>query len=85
VKVTWKRIVFGVIVSGLFIYLTIRGLDWEQVFEHLKTLNPLWSGLTVLFTFVAMFLRGVRWAMLLSPYKKSHPFITFPLNWLDTW
>ena len=79
-KVTWKRIVFGVIVSGLFIYLTIRGLDWEQVFEHLKTLNPLWFGLTVFFTFVAMYLRGVRWAMLLSPYKKIPSLYLFSIE-----
>ena len=69
-KVTWKRILFGLIISGIFIYLTVRGLDWEHVFESLKKLKPLYFLLAVLFTFVAMFFRGVRWSFLIRPYKK---------------
>ncbi len=75
-----KKIVFGLLVSALFIYLSLRGVEYEDFIKSL-------SGVKYFYLFPAVFLflltsviRSLRWEVVLSPIKKIEQKSLFPIT-----
>jgi uncharacterized protein (TIRG00374 family) len=60
----------GIIVSALFLFLALRGLQLDLVFSTVKSANLLWLLLVVPIYFTSVWFRSLRWNYLLRPLKK---------------
>jgi uncharacterized protein (TIRG00374 family) len=52
-------------IAGLFLYLSLRGVDWGQVGHTLSRANPLYIAATFVISSVTLLLRAIRWRILL--------------------
>ncbi len=65
------RLIILLLISGLFLFFFFRSVEWREVFQHLRAVNPLIFILTVLLTPLHLLTRGVRWRYLLLPEKSK--------------
>lgn len=68
---TMKRWIYwvGIFISVFFLYLAIRGLDLEHVWESIKTIDLMWFIPGILFYFTGVLVRAYRWSILLPREK----------------
>lgn len=59
----------GIAVSGFFMILLFREIDFRQLAIALKTIDSRYLLPALIFTFLSYFLRAVRWKYLLQPEK----------------
>lgn len=74
-KSLWKKIripLFLALGIGL-LYLTLKDVDFEQVWSYIEHANLAWVGLSFVIGYIAIVSRGLRWKYLLEP-------IGYPLN-----
>ncbi|MFH1327749.1 MAG: lysylphosphatidylglycerol synthase transmembrane domain-containing protein [Candidatus Bathyarchaeota archaeon] len=62
-----KKLIFGIIVSIFFIYLSIRGVEYEEVFKALANIKYIFLAPAIMFFLCISFLRSLRWGIVLSP------------------
>ena len=70
----------GVLISGVFLYLVVRKLDWVSFWMTLKTANYWWIIPGVAVYFVAVWVRAWRWHYLLKPIKSIPTRKMFPIT-----
>lgn len=61
------RVIAGLLVSALFLYLALRGVDFRRVGEALRHANYWWLLPGVLAIVLSILLRAVRWRLLFHP------------------
>lgn len=64
------RILIGLLISGVFIYLAFNQVDMHEMAAALKEANYLWLLPALLFMFVSHGLRAFRWGYFLGHIKK---------------
>jgi uncharacterized protein (TIRG00374 family) len=69
----------GLLISLFFLWLALRGLQLEQVWQVLKQANYAWLIPGVLVYFLAVWGRAWRWHYLLRPIKKIPTTTLFPV------
>ena len=69
----------GLLISILFLYLALRGLHLEQVWQTVKTARYLWLAPGVALYFCAVWVRSWRWHYLLRPLKRIPTRTMFPI------
>jgi hypothetical protein len=76
-----KRWYFWVslLVSALFLYLALRGLQFDQVFSAVKSANMIWLLAVVPIYFTSVWFRSLRWNYLLRPIKHLKTSEVFPV------
>jgi len=76
-----KRWYFWVslLVSALFLYLALRGLQFDQVFSAVKSANMMWLLAVVPIYFTSVWFRSLRWNYLLRPIKHLKTNEVFPV------
>ena len=57
-------VAFGFVLGGVFVYLTVRGIDWAEVRSQLAGISLLAVLLALAGTLVSAFLRSLRWRLL---------------------
>ena len=62
----WLFVVGSVVVSGLLLYLTLRDVPLNLVWETIQRSNVFWVLISFLSVGGALFTRGVRWRIMLS-------------------
>ncbi len=69
------RILIGVLVSALFIYLAFRKVDLNEVLAALRNADYAWLGPAILAMSLSHWIRAVRWRAIMSPIKTCdvHP------------
>ncbi|GGG60814.1 hypothetical protein BXY58_2375 [Epilithonimonas arachidiradicis] len=67
-------ILISVAVAGIFLWVALRGLDFDKIKNSLQKANYLWVLLAAFFGVSAYIFRAVRWNLLLEPmgYKISN-------------
>ncbi len=68
-RINWGAVI-GVIVSGLFLYVAVRGLHLRKVWEAFRQAQYIWIIPSVLLYLLALMARTARWQALLSAEKK---------------
>src|SRR5450755_141071 len=56
--------------AGVFLYYSLRGIEWKSVWATLKSARPLVVVLAYGIMSVALFLRSYRWRVLLSSQRQ---------------
>jgi uncharacterized protein (TIRG00374 family) len=69
----------GVLISVLFIWLALRGLQLNEFWQTIKSADYLWLLPGVALYFVALWVRAWRWHYLLKPIKVVPTRTTFPI------
>lgn len=69
----------GLIISGLFLYLALRGLHLEDFLDSLAGTNFWWLIPGVLMYFMGVWVRAWRWHYLLRPVKPVSTKTMFPI------
>ncbi|MCJ7694917.1 MAG: flippase-like domain-containing protein [Anaerolineaceae bacterium] len=69
----------GLIISAIFLYFALRGVEFGEVWQVFKSAKFWWliPGLTVYF--LGVFIRTWRWKYLLKPLKKINLKVLFPI------
>jgi glycosyltransferase 2 family protein len=65
-----KKVILGILISAVLVYLSVRGINLQDVLHDLKKIQP---GYVVLFIIVIIFmnwLRSYRWGVILEPMEK---------------
>jgi uncharacterized protein (TIRG00374 family) len=70
----------GVLISILFIWLALRGLQLDDFWEAVKQANYLWLIPGIAVYFVGVWVRAWRWHYLLGPIKKIPTKNMFPIT-----
>jgi len=74
------KLIAGLLLGGLLVYFSIRGIDFRDVAKHLQGIHGGYL-VPVLVLMVAMqWLRSVRWGILLSPLEKVSQLSLFSVS-----
>lgn len=65
-----KKLIFGLIISAVFVYFSLRGLDFTKIAEGLRNVNYIYLLPVAAFFLILMFIRSLRWGFILSPIVK---------------
>jgi len=76
----WLKIVLGVAVTALALWLSFRKLDWEVLKETFFHVNFFWVILALANTILVVYALGWRWQILLKPKGKIPLGSLFRLN-----
>jgi uncharacterized protein (TIRG00374 family) len=69
----------GILISAVFLYFSLRGLELSRLWQTLKTAHYLWLVPGVLVYFMGVWARTWRWHYLLRPLKKIPTLTMFPI------
>ncbi len=69
----------GLLISIVFLYLALRGIDFSKVWVSLTTAQYLWLIPGIAVYFVAVWVRAWRWHYLIRPLKKVSTRRMFPI------
>jgi uncharacterized protein (TIRG00374 family) len=69
------KVVIGIVISAVFIYLTFRQVDLGEMFTAIKSANYLWLIPGLALMFLSHAIRAYRWRLFLEPIQviKFHP------------
>lgn len=62
-----RNFIFGFVVGGLFLFLTLRQVDFSNCWTYMKDINYLWILLALIIYTFGFIVRSIRWKHLLSP------------------
>ena len=67
-------VIISITIAGVFLWLALRGLDFDKIKNSLQKANYLWVAFAAVFGVSAYIFRAVRWNLLLEPmgYKISN-------------
>jgi len=69
----------GILISILFLYFALRGLELDKIWATLKAANYWWILPGIAVYFLAVWVRAWRWHYLLRPLKKIPTITMFPI------
>ena len=69
----------GILISAVFLYFALNGLDLEHFWEALQSANYWWLIPGVAVYFVGVWIRAWRWHYMLRPLKKIPTSTMFPI------
>jgi glycosyltransferase 2 family protein len=65
-----KKVILGVLISGLLVYLSVRGIDFRDVIHSLQQIRFIYVALATLIIIAMQWLRSYRWGVILQPLEK---------------
>jgi len=65
-----KKIILGILISVVLIYLSVRGINLQDVLNDLKEIQLSYVILFILLMIFMQFLRSYRWGVILQPMEK---------------
>lgn len=74
------RIVFSFLISAVFSYFVIKGVDFKRVYGFLLTSDWIYVVAAFLTIVFAQFLRSLRWGVMLNPLESMRQDIVFPIT-----
>lgn len=74
------RVILGFIVSAVFLFFALRGQDFDAVRDAFRQVNAWYLIPAVLLYFCGLFVRALRWSILLRPIVKLSARELLPIN-----
>ena len=71
--------VVGIIFSSVFIYFSVRGLEFDKILEALRNVKYFYLIIATLLILSLSALRSLRWGIILSPIEKIGQKSLFPI------
>lgn len=73
------RIWLGFLISIVFLYLALRGQDFELIWDSLRSAEYIWLLPALVAYFLGVAVRAIRWDFLLRPLARLSPAQVFPV------
>ena len=64
-----KNLILGLVISALFLYFSVRDINWAAVARGFGAVQYSWLWLSVIFLVLLQVLRSYRWGVLLRPLQ----------------
>jgi uncharacterized protein (TIRG00374 family) len=61
------RILVSLAITVFFLWLALRGVDWAEVWTHLRSAGWGWLALSIVVSTLSIHVRALRWKVLLAP------------------
>jgi hypothetical protein len=78
-KIKRWHIALGILISAVFLYLAFREIDFNQLWQYLRSAKWAWVLLGLVFYFMGVWVRTWRWQVLLNPLKRISQRQLFPV------
>ena len=75
-----KKVILGILISVILVYLSIRGINLQDVFRDLKKIQPTYVIFFILLIILMQWLRSYRWGVILQPMGKIDQFSLFSVT-----
>ncbi len=75
-----KKLIIGILLSILLLYLSVKGIDFKAVLEGFRTIDYVYVYPALLLILSLQVIRSVRWGILLSPLEKVSQFSLFSVT-----
>lgn len=75
-----KRLLLGLLLSTIFTYISLRGINFEDVATSFKTAHYIYIIPALFILLFVHYLRSYRWGVILSPIEKVDPFSLFSVT-----
>lgn len=75
-----KKLILGIILGVVLIYLSVRGINLDETVAHLKKIRLGYAALALLFILFMQALRSYRWGVILEPMEKISQLTLFAVT-----
>ena len=75
-----KKVILGILISIVLIYLSVKGINLQDVFRDLKNIQLSYVILFILLVILMQWLRSYRWGVILQPMEKIDQFSLFSVT-----
>ena len=75
-----KNIIIGLVISGLFVYLAVRGINFSDLGKSFQSANYLYVFPVILIVFLALYLRSYRWGIIMESLVKYDQITLFIIS-----
>ncbi len=65
-----KKVILGILISIVLVYLSVRGINFQDVFHDLKKIQFTYVIFFVVLVLIMQWLRSYRWGIMLQPMEK---------------
>lgn len=65
-----KKVILGFIISAVLVYLSIKGINFQDIAQDLQEINFGYVSLFLIVTTLMQWLRSYRWGVILQPLEK---------------
>ncbi|KQC11150.1 MAG: hypothetical protein APR62_10505 [Smithella sp. SDB] len=65
-----KKVILGILISIVLVYLSVRGINFQDVFHDLKKIQFTYVICFVVLVLIMQWLRSYRWGIMLQPMEK---------------
>ena len=65
-----KKVILGILISVILVYLSVRGINLQDVFRDLKKIQLTYVIFFILLVILMQWLRSYRWGVILQPMEK---------------
>ncbi|MGV8056510.1 MAG: lysylphosphatidylglycerol synthase transmembrane domain-containing protein [Smithellaceae bacterium] len=75
-----KKVILGILISALLVYLSVRGINFQDVVHDLQKIQLGYVALFLIVAIVMQWLRSYRWGVILQPLEKIDQFSLFSVT-----
>lgn len=75
-----KKVILGILISIVLVYLSVRGINLQDVFRNLKNIQLSYVIFFILLVILMQLLRSYRWGVILQPMEKIDQFSLFSIT-----
>jgi uncharacterized protein (TIRG00374 family) len=75
-----KKVILGILISIVLIYLSVRGINLQDVFRDLKNIQLSYVIFFILLVILMQWVRSYRWGVILQPMEKIDQFSLFSVT-----
>ena len=75
-----KKVILGILISIVLVYLSVRGIHLQDVFRDLKNIQLSYVIFFILLVILMQWLRSYRWGVILQPMGKIEQFSLFSVT-----
>ena len=75
-----KKVILGILISIVLVYLSVRGINLQDVFRDLKNIQLSYVVYFILLVILMQWLRSYRWGVILQPMEKIDQFSLFSVT-----
>jgi uncharacterized protein (TIRG00374 family) len=75
-----KKVIVGILISVILVYLSVRGINLQDVFRDLKKIQITYVIFFILLVILMQWLRSYRWGVILQPMEKIDQFSLFSVT-----
>ena len=65
-----KKVIFGILISAVLVYLSVRGINFQDIVPDLKKIRFSYVAFFIIIAILIQWLRSYRWGVILQPLKK---------------